>query len=548
MRAAVALGAVVVALAAAAPAAGEGGRIAVGLADGASAEGVAALVEVATGGVVDRSLAPLDAVVVAVEDEQAALARLAGVPGIAYLEPIEASRSLAFLPSDPLLYLQWYLGAIRAFEFWELRPELSAVKVAVIDSGIDATHPEFAGRIAATRSFVRSPATVDTIGHGTMVAGLIAASMDNAEGIAGVGFPVQLLIGKVVGAGGSITIEAEAKAIRWAADAGARVINLSLGGHRDPRRRDPENPPFDTYSALEQAAIEYAVGRGAVVVAATGNCQTSKCPYRYASYPAALPHVIGVGALSQDNTVPSFSNRDTVFNDLAAPGDGIVSTFPTALTEPGCLEGAYSVCALSSLRSGRGTSFAAPLVAASAALLFAQNPSLTASQVGALLQETAQDVGAPGRDSATGSGRVSVRDSIAALAAPLPPTDRYEVNDDVGERAHALPKRRKSIVLRATIDFFDDPSDVYRVYLREGQRLRARLRGLSGRPTLVLWRPETRAVREITLLTLRSGDVLAHEAGLDPRLSFRARRSGWHSVEVKAPKRGGGAYRLDVLR
>ena len=119
-------------------------------------------------------------------------------------------------------------------------------------------------------------------------------------------------------------MEAEAKAIRWAVDNGARVINISLGGLRDPRR-----PSRDTYSRLEEEAIRYAVKRGAVVVAAVGNAdQAPRSPWHFASYPAALPHVLGVSALTRSGGSPGFSNRDAVYNDVAAPGEDILSTFP----------------------------------------------------------------------------------------------------------------------------------------------------------------------------------------------------------------------------
>ncbi len=330
MKAAVALALVAAAAAITSAASGAPGRIAVGAAEGVATDTVALAVWEATGQPVDRALDPLGALVVAVDDVDSVLPRLRAIPGVEYVEPITRSRSIAFAPNDPLAQVQWHLQAIRAFERWPEQPVLTPVRVAVVDSGIDGGHPEFQGRIAAKASFVSSKADEDRIGHGTFVAGEIAALTGNGEGVAGVGLPVELLVAKVVGADGSISIEAEAKAIRWAADAGARVINLSLGG-----LRDPSNPARDTYSALEQAAIEYAYSKGAVIVAATGNCE-DVCPYRYASYPAALPHVIGVGALAVDGTVPSFSNRDPVYTDVAAPGLGIVSTFPRDLTEAGC--------------------------------------------------------------------------------------------------------------------------------------------------------------------------------------------------------------------
>jgi subtilisin family serine protease len=362
--------------------------------------------------------------------------------------------------------------------------------------------------------------------------------MDNALGIAGVGFPVQLLIGKVVGPAGGISVEAEAKAIRWAADRGARVINLSLSG-----RRDPTNTQRDTYSALEQAAVEYAYSKGAVIVAATGNCSQT-CPYRYASYPAALPHVIGVSALAPGNSVPTFSNRDPVFNDIAAPGTGVVSTFPFALSDPACEYPGYSLCARDGFRNGDGTSFAAPLVSAAAALLIAQNPALDPSQVTALLEGTAVDISAPGRDLSTGNGIVNVRQALQALEHPLPPADRFEPNDDAGEGAYTLGGSRRTVV--ATIDYFDDPSDVYRVYVRAGRRLKVTLSGGGGVPTLVLWRPGTKHVTAVTAIAVRSGSVIAFSKGQNERVSYRAPGSAWYFVEVKAPKRRGGEYHLSI--
>src|SRR5262249_5806353 len=144
------------------------------------------------------------------------------VPGVSYVERLERTRRLAFTPNDPMLQRQWYVRAIHAFDAWPawpVRPALGTVKVAVIDSGMDATHPEFHKRIADAQSFVPdSPNPLDdSIGHGTFVAGLIAAQVNNGTGIAGIGFASQLLVAKVVRADGTISPEAEARGIRWAA-------------------------------------------------------------------------------------------------------------------------------------------------------------------------------------------------------------------------------------------------------------------------------------------------------------------------------------------
>lgn len=537
--------ALVVAVAAAAPAAlGKPGRIAVGVADGVPTDQVASAVQEAIGTPVDRTLDPMRALIVPVDDVDAGVALLRTIPGVEFVEPIVRSRSLAFTPNDPLAGAQWHLNAIHAFDRWPEPPLLGGVRVAVIDSGIDGGHPEFAGRIVDKATFVGSPPDEDTIGHGTFVAGEIAALANNAVGIAGVGLPVELLIAKVVGGDGNISLEAEAKAIRWAVDRGARVINLSIGG-----KRAPDDPSEDTFSELEARAIEYAASKNVVVVAASGNCESS-CPYGYASYPAALPHVIGVGALTVGDTVPAFSNRDPLFVDVAAPGSGILSTFPQQLSPPGCKLPGYSFCAGVEYQSGQGTSFAAPLVSAAVALAISTDPNLRPGQVARLVAQTADDVGPPGRDDATGSGRINVTRLLDAVVPPLPPVDAYESNDDAGKSAARIP-RRSSQTIEATIDAFDDPSDVYRVYLRRGSRVTARLSGdYQGKATLVLWAPETKHVTRVTAGAVRSGAIISWRRGSKPVLRARSERAGWYFLEVQAPPRSGGPYRLalDVRR
>ena len=228
----------------------------------------------------------------------------------------------------------------RAFDVWLEPPSLASVRVAVIDSGFDGTHPELRGRVVAAKSFVAGPPTVDTQGHGTFVAGLIAARTNDGVGIAGLAPPAELLIAKVVGPERSIPVEAEARAIRWAVAHGARVIDMSLGGPRDPR-----DPSRDTYSQLEADAVAYAVSKGVLVVAAVGNADQSPAePGRTRAGPRA-PHVLGVSALSHSGGSSSFSNRDTQFNDIAARRGHLldVSASLTAVY-PDCAEQGYSTC------------------------------------------------------------------------------------------------------------------------------------------------------------------------------------------------------------
>ena len=514
------------------------GRIAVGVNDSASLDAVAAAVERLTGSRPNLELGHIGAMIVRAEDEPAALAELEEIPGVEFVERVRPIRRLQFAPTDPLVPYQWYLDPIQAFSYWEEPPVLGPVRVAVIDSGIDAEHPEFAGRIADTKSFVSSKATVDSFGHGTFVAGEIAAALDNGQGIAGVAFPASLLVAKVVSGDGTIDPAVEARGIQWAVDQGARVINLSLGG-----ARDPSHPSFN-YSALEQAAVQYAYSQGVVVVAAAGNCDP--CPGQAASYPAALPHVIGVGATNQRGIASSFSNTDPRYVDIAAPGVGIVSTIPTALSSPGCEPAGYSYCSSNDLVTGSGTSFATPLVAAAAALLLASNPALHPSQVMTILESTTADIENEGRDAESGFGLLSIRDALAGLVVP-PPLDQGEVNDDVGT-ARTLYGNDPRV--SATIDWFDDPEDVYRVYLRKGSRATIRVKGPKGqRPSLVLWRPGTKRITPLTQVALRSGAVVAYKQDTtNPSLSRQIVETGWYFVNVKAEKGRGGPYTLTIAK
>jgi hypothetical protein len=460
----------------------------------------------------------------------------------------------AFTPNDPLAPRQWYLAATRAFDAWSQPPTtLTPVRVAVIDSGIEADHPEFVGKIVATRSFVGGSAREDRQGHGTFVAGVIAAAANNGQGIAGIAFPAELVIAKVVRGNRAIPLDAEVRAIRWAVDRGARVINLSLGGIRDPH-----HPRRDTYSPQEAAAIAYAHSKGTVVVAAVGNGdQAPRRPWNYASYPAALPHVIGVSALARDGSIPVFSNRDAVYNDLAAPGQEILSTFPRELTalRPTCANQGYSDCGPLIYRRAEGTSFAAPQVAAAAALLLSVSPELQPDQVATLLTRTAHDVNATNgcercpllRDRLSGWGRLDIADAIGALAGPLPPPDRYETNDDAGSQAWRVWGRRAR--LTATIDFWDDQIDVYQVRLRAGERLTATLRGPSRTDTnLVLWKPGTQRVEGLSPRLLQMRAALAATPGPIERISYRARRSGWYFLQVKLATPDMGQYTLRFVK
>jgi subtilisin family serine protease len=499
------------------------------------------------GGRLVESLAPIPALVV----EAPTGVALTRIPGVRYVEPL-VSRRLALTPTDPFVSRQWYLTQSRFFESWITYPAFESVPVAVIDSGIDAGHPEFAGRILGARSFVGGSARVDPLGHGTFVSGLIAAGIDNGIGIAGLAPPAQLLVAKVVTRSRSISVAAEAKAIRWAVENGARVVNMSLGGLRDPL-----DPSRDSYSRLEADAVAYAVRNGVVVVAAVGNDdQAPRSPWPYASYPAALPHVLGVSAYTHVGTVPRFSNRDRIYNDLAAPGEGILSTFPRPLTArfPACSEQGFSSCGPDEYREAQGTSFSAPQVSAAAAILLSLRPHLKPEQVTAILERSAVDLSAEtgcpacsvGRDALSGWGRLDVAAAITALSGPLPLRDRYETNDDAGPRAAGVSGSNRRIY--ATVDFWDDQDDVYAIGLRKRQRVYVGLTGPepSADLSLALWLPETKSVEDVRSFRLRAR--LSARLGAREYFSFRAPASGTYFVQVRMSSPGTTLYRLTIVK
>jgi subtilisin family serine protease len=471
--------------------------------------------------------------------------------GLAAAALAAAAPAAAFAPADPLAPKQWYLEQDHAFDAWATPPtNLAPVTVAIVDSGIDASLPDFAGRIAGGRSFVGGDWRVDTEGHGTFVAGEIAANLDSV-GIVGMAYTAQLLIAKVVSPDGTIPLRAESAAIRWAADSGARVINLSLGG-----LRDPAHPDRDTFSREEATAVAYAYSKGAVLVAAVGNSDEAPSqPWPYASYPAALPHVIGVSALTRSGNVPEFSNRDAVFNDISAPGIGIFSTFPSNITSlrPSCVLQGYSECGTSDYANPEGTSFAAPQVTAAAAMLFAVDSALTNSQVSTLLEHSADDVNATNgctkcallRDAFSGWGRLDVANAIEALNGPLPAPDRFETDDDAGTQAHTLFGKR--VKLDATLDYYDDPIDVYRITLSGHETLNASVQaGWSGaNVSLILWRPPTLHVATASS-TFRAAQSVA--AGASQSLTYTAPGRGWYYLEVKDAAPGFGPYSLDFAK
>lgn len=342
---------------------------------------------------VKASIDPLGvlAVEVPVGREAETVRRLREDPGVEWAEP-DRLRDLTRLPEDPpARRYQWNLRKIQAEQAWDLTPGSPDVVVAVLDTGIDSSHPNLAGKLVPGYDFLNDdPDPADDSGHGTHNAGIVAAASDSSSGIAGVAWGARIMPVKVLNASGVGPDSVIARGLVYAVDHGARVVNMSFG-----------NP---TASQTLAQAVRYAYSRGAILVAAAGNTANLD---NAVIYPAAYDQVLAVAATDEEDNTPEFSQHHP-YVGISAPGVGIISTFWR-----GASYGDYA--------SASGTSAAAPHVSGVAALVLSMNPGLTNGDVVRILQDTSDDLGVPGRDEYYGAGRVNAFKAVLAArpgAAP----------------------------------------------------------------------------------------------------------------------------------
>ena len=318
-----------------------------------------------------------------------AMARLSGLPGVSWAEP-ERRLGIRATSGDPGRTSQWGLSAMRVPAAWTVTRGDARVVVAVLDTGVDLSHPDLRNRLVEGRSFVTGRSgPADDNGHGTHVAGIIAAEADNGVGVSGVAPGCRVMPVKVLDAEGGGTTGDIVAGMVWAADHGARIINLSLGGTGGGQALDD--------------AVSYAQAKGCLVVAAMGNDGSQQ-----QEYPAALAGVLAVGSVDQQGGRSSFSNFGSWIG-VTAPGSGILSTTPTYAVTMSDREGlgrGYGTLS--------GTSMATPQVAGVAALVASLHPDWPAALIRKRLMTTARDLGAPGFDIETGQGLV---DAWSALSA-----------------------------------------------------------------------------------------------------------------------------------
>lgn len=273
---------------------------------------------------------------------------------------------------------QWNLPMIGMEQGWEITRGSNKVIVAVVDTGVDLKHPDFAGKLVTGYNVLEdNDNPQDDNGHGTHVAGVIAATTNNRSGIAGMSWHSKIMPIKAIGADGAGSAFDIAQGIIWATDNGARVINLSVGNY--------------TSSAALKEACTYAYERNVALIAATGNDATDQ-----PGYPAAYPEVMGVSAVDHNGDRADFSNYGD-YVDVVAPGVDIPSTY------------VYNDYAALS-----GTSMACPHVAGLASLIISLQPTISNDKVYSIIRKTADDLGDTGKDALYGHGLINVNQAVQA--------------------------------------------------------------------------------------------------------------------------------------
>lgn len=290
------------------------------------------------------------------------------------------SAGAAAFPNDPGYARQWFLRRIGVQEAWKTTKG-KGVNIAIVDTGIDYRHPDLRANILLKRqydSINNDFDATDLQGHGTSVAGVAAAVANNKQGVAGVAPEAKLMAVRAFSALEGAAIEDVGESVMWAADNGANVINLSLGGSTPLMATG--NPGYDL-------SFPYAVAKGALVIAAAGNSADPFC-----GNPANTPAVLCVGATDSLDRLAGFSNYGLRL-DVVAPGQGI-----------------YTTASPFGYSSSQGTSVASPVVAGLGALLMSMGANNVLAAV--IIRASAKDLGLPGYDLTYGWGRVDAKAAV----------------------------------------------------------------------------------------------------------------------------------------
>ncbi|MFN8410852.1 MAG: S8 family peptidase [Anaerolineales bacterium] len=321
-----------------------------------------------------------------------AVATLSACEDVRYVEPNYLAFSADRIPNDSAWPSQYGLVNIHAPQGWAYTTGSSNITIAIVDTGVDLSHPDLANKIVGGYDFVNNDSIAqDDNGHGTHVAGIAAAVSNNGTGVAGVSWGARIMPVKVLTAAGGGTFGNIAAGIIWAADHGANVINLSLGG-------------IPT-SIVLQNAVNYADSKGVLIIAAVGNAGGNLI-----FYPAAYSNVIAVGSTDTINNHAVFSNYGSQI-DLVAPGVAIYSTSNG---------GTYSI--------RDGTSMSTAFVSGFAALLLGIPGNNAPSLVRLEMESTALDLGSTGWDGFYGNGLIQMDAAIKQVWPTPSPTEAQSNN------------------------------------------------------------------------------------------------------------------------
>lgn len=338
------------------------------------------------------------------------------------VEPVSAAADaqLMALTNDKYSSKQWSLSSVSVSGAWNAGYDGSGVKIAIIDSGIRATHEDLSGANVVTgyNTLNDTTSVTDETGHGSFVAGVIAASVNNSKGIAGLTENVTIVPIKCFGSDGTTDSSYIVKAIYMAVDTyDVDVINLSLGLTMN-------------LQSMKQA-VDYAAGKGVLIVAAAGNSGTTDL-----SYPAAYLNVVGVGSIQSSGTISSFSQRNSSVW-VVAPGSDVVSCGYTSDT---------------SYVKGNGTSFATPHVAAAAAVVKQYQPDADVDDFLEILAESSTDLGDSGYDTTYGYGNLNFTAIVSEMQS-------YDYSDDSDSVVISNPEDDDSVTVPDTTPPPDDNDD-----------------------------------------------------------------------------------------
>lgn len=344
-------------------------------------------------------------------------------PNIEFAEP-DAIMSAGATANDTYFNSAWHLPKIQAPSAWDVTTGSSNVIVAVLDTGLDANHPDFAGRLVpGWNAYSGNTDTTDVTGHGTGVAGAVGAASNNGLGVTGVTWNCRIMPVRISDASGYALWSTTASALTWAADHGARVANISFVGVSS--------------SASVQSAAQYMQSKGGVVAACSGNSAL-------ADTAPDNPYVLTVSATTPSDLLASFSNYGSNI-DLSAPGTNIWSTVRG---------GGYG--------AWWGTSLAAPQVAGAAALVISINPALSGAQVQEIVKNSTDDLGATGWDNRFGKGRLNVQRAVTTAqntsAAPAPGPGPAPVADNTAPSI-AITSPTAGTTVRTSLSVLSNASD-----------------------------------------------------------------------------------------